>query len=89
MNFTFLEYCIFLHMLIYIIILLSGIIGINLMYKNDTDWRVTLDNADPKEIQRFILYWVGLGAIPVVNLVTLTTVLVIVCDLYKDRKSNK
>ena len=89
MNFTFLEYCIFLHMLIYIIILLSGIIGINLMYKNDADLKRALNNTDPKEIQGFVFGWIGLGVIPVVNLVILTTVLAIVCNLYKDRKSNK
>lgn len=89
MNFTFLEYCIFIHMLIYIIILLSGIIGFNLIYKKDTDWREAFDNADPKEIQGVVFGWIGLGAIPVVNLMTLTTVLVVVCDLYRERKRNK
>ena len=86
MNFTAIELCIFFHMLIYIFILVSAIINIELLDKENNEWSEIIENTDAKEIQKIFVSGLLLSAIPIMNICILTVELYAIIDTIKNRK---
>ncbi len=86
MNYTFIELCVLIHMLMYILILVAGIINIKLLDKLDGEWSQIVNNMDTKELQKVFVAGLVLGALPVINISVLTVEMYVIIDTIKERK---